>query len=402
MRVRVHRQTLLRACQLASESASRRKVSDPSVDRRKYGRSFDDDVSQGLPPHPILSHFLITSDGARLTVLAQNDDTSMRAHVPVLQSAGPPDRVLVNGRRLTGVLSTVPAEEVDVHTQAGHFFVSGVGREANFSLPTHPNPAQFPDVPVFPTADYHALKADDFGHLIHRTAFCCHPRSERYSMMGVLLVFSGPSVRGAASDGRHMAVTDVPAVQVGRHDTSRFSCVVPSRSLNYLKSCLKKGSDEVHVHATPTGILFKVDRFTLFSRLLEGPFAPYEKVLEQRTPDFSRVSVSAGELLACLRMASSVNRDDVSRVVMHATPAGVSLSSSGDGEATVRLDTFYQGPDVRIAFNPEFPLEMLARVPADTTFSLHFKGNSSPLFLTEEGYTYTVMPLVDLSDQAAA
>ena len=282
--------------------------------------------------------------------------------------------------------------------------VAASGKKSTFHLPLE-SAENFPDVPRFPeSGPYLQITSEDLKKLITRTIFATDLEATRYALGGCLFTVgkeeSGrDTVSLVATDGRRLAKQSVEAEFLDSWKPPTKEPVIPAKAL---KLVAKLAAPDVSTVAitfdADKAILFKLDRATIYSRLVEGRFPKYQDIFP--TSCNGKASCTVNELLWATQQASIMTSED-SRGIDYrferllGCTVNASASEKGDGEIEATLD--YAGPTITITFCGAYLIEALQTLNRMDGVVLSLVDKNSPAVLTLAGangeYTYVVMPL---------
>ena len=140
--------------------------------------------------------------------------------------------------------------------------------------------------------------------------------------------------------------------------------------------------------------MFATPKATIISRLLEGRFPAYEAVIPKRHT--GQMSVQAGELMRAVRQAAVVTTEESRGVTweLDGTELKIIGSSHEVGRSEVYVTAAYEGPPLKVAFDPRYLLDMLKTLDEGITVRLDLiDSESAAVFRTDDGYVYVLMPL---------
>jgi DNA polymerase-3 subunit beta len=173
--------------------------------------------------------------------------------------------------------------------------------------------------------------------------------------------------------------------------------IVPVRAMNELMRVLGDGEEDVlDVRIDQNQVLFRTERVTLVSRLIEGQFPRYERVIP--TGHTRRLTIQRDELQSSLRRARIVARDAAAkdRVVLATEGENLVLTAEGEeGRAHEEIEVAREGDDISIAFNVTYLLDVLSVVDTEGIF-LELTEPLSPAVVRPvdgEDYLMVVMPM---------
>ena len=366
MKALCHREGLLSAVQLASAAIPARDVK------------------------PILRNFKAIAEEGRCTLMATDLELGIRLEVRGLKVEEPGEAILP-AAKLLAILRECPDEELRVEADANACQVSGVN--GNWEMPSE-DPANFPDLPAFTEEKYHQVTAGQLREMIRRTAFAAATDVGRYSMTGVLWELDAEKVRLVATDGRRLALMEGPAQAQGGHTTKGQTPVVPTKAMTLLERNLQDDDEVVRISFRPNEVLFRTERATVYSRLVEGRFPNYRDVFPKKQK--STVPLPVGGFLAAVRQAAIMTDEDSKKVVFRFAKRKLTLEAQGSvgGRSKIDMPLEYDGKGADINFNPAFLVDMLRVLEPETPLTLELVDGASPaLFHTEDHYQYLLMPL---------
>ena len=136
-----------------------------------------------------------------------------------------------------------------------------------------------------------------------------------------------------------------------------------------------------------------VDHLYLVSKVVEGNYPNYRQVIPKETEH--RLKIERELMLECVHRAALVTSDKSSSVKLKMSKNLLEISgaSSEYGESHESMAIAYDGPEVQVAFNPQFLMEPLKALNKDEIF-FEFKDELSPgLFKTLDNFICVIMPL---------
>jgi DNA polymerase-3 subunit beta len=307
-----------------------------------------------------------------------------------------PPKALVSALRLLGdysVLLDYSPDSAALRLQAG---------ESQISIDC-PLPIAYPTEPErFPAADSFApwleISAGVLRTMIRRTVFAVDKENlSRFALSGVLWEVEGKVARLVATDSKRLALCEGPASVYGPPELTKGSHLVPAKAMALLERNLIDDGELVRVGLRPNEALFQTERTMIYTRLVEGRYPPYRDILGQtRKRAAVKVVLPVEGFLARVRQAAIMTDDESKRVEMTFGPGKVSMEArgaeTGSSEVELPLED-YDGPEVKIAFDPRYLIEFLRALEGETTVTLEMSDGTRPaLFRCGDGYLYLVMP----------
>ena len=375
MKITCQRESLLTACQMIASAVPARTTKE------------------------ILSSIKAVAQDDSLTLVAFDTEVGIRYELRGIQvkRAG---STIIPISQLTQILRETNADQLDLDSnQEGTKVKIG---SSKFSMPTRPVD-EFPDIPAFDDGGrYHEIAAGVLRSLIKRTAFAADKKESgsRFVLKGVLWEAEGKLARLVATDTKRLALCEGDAAVYGPADKTKITPLVPPKAISLLEKNLVDDGELVRVGLRTNDALFQTERAMIYTTLVQGRYPPYRDILT-RTRKSATVTITLpiGEFLSCVRQAKIMTDDESKRVDMSFSVGKVTMEARGveTGSSEVELALpDYQGPDVKIAFDPEYLIEFFRAVESEPTVTLEMSDGTQPvLFKCGENYVYLVMPLVD-------
>lgn len=338
---------------------------------------------------PILSNVLIEAreDGS-LRLMATDLDLQVDESVPAtVTQAG---ATTVSAHTLFDIVRKLPeGSQVEITAAEGKMQV--VAGRARFNLSTLPRD----DFPVIAEGDLPTrfeLPAAMLRQIIEKTRFAISTEETRYYLMGIFFHVVDDQLRAAATDGHRLARVTVP-----RPDGAEGmpDVIVPRKAVAELYRLLEELEGTVEISLSPTKIRFGLGSAILTSKLIDGTFPDYnrviptanDKLLKLDPKSFSagvdRVSTIASEKTRAVKM--SLDRDKVT----------LSVTSPENGLATEELPADYGSDGLEIGFNARYLLDILGEIEGDTV-EVHLADAAAPTLLRENDKSnalYVLMPM---------
>ena len=236
------------------------------------------------------------------------------------------------------------------------------------------------------------LPAATLRQIIDKTRFAISSEETRYYLMGIFLHVADDALKAAATDGHRLARVTVakPDGADGMPDV-----IVPRKCVAELRKLLEELEGTVEVSMSPTKIRFGLGSAVLTSKLIDGTFPDYnrviptanDKLLKLDPKSFAqgvdRVSTIASEKTRAVKM--NVDRDKVT----------LSVTSPESGTATEELAGDYGADALEIGFNARYLLDILSEIDGDTV-EVHLADAAAPTLLRENDKSqalYVLMPM---------
>jgi len=336
---------------------------------------------------PILGHLLMNAEEGKLRIAATDLEIGMECVVEArVQEQGV---LTVPARMLTEVLATLPDADVSISCDESNVVSLNCGT-SDFTILGLP-PEEFPMLPEVKEEVSFSIESEVLREGIRKTSFAISQDESRAILTGVLLEVNANSLKMVATDTYRLCVLDCSLIE----SEGSINAIVPGRAMNELSRILPEGEGTVHVTLSGSQIMFKVGDSVLISRLIDGQFPNYEKVIPG---DYNKKLTIPTELfLQSVRRASIVARENSNRAILR-TDNGtlvVTAESGKLGKAREEVEVVREGDDMRMAFNARYLMDVLGVIDTEAV-EMELTGEVSPAVVRPQGqenYIYVLMPM---------
>lgn len=343
---------------------------------------------------PILANVLIEAEGSDVTFRATDLDTEVVDRAPAqVEKAGSTTVAATTLHEIVrklpdGALVTLTADNV-----AGRLTVEA-GR-SNFSLATLPKE----DFPVMASSEY----ATNFGadaptlrRLFDKSKFAISTEETRYYLNGVYMHVAdgddGKVLRCVATDGHRLARIDAPLPD-GAADMPGI--IVPRKTVGELRKLLDDDDAQIAVSVSETKVRFATKDITLTSKVIDGTFPDYTRVIP--AGNTRKLEVDASDFAQAVDRVATVSSERSRAVKMQLDEDRLVLSVNApdSGAAEEELAVAYGDERLEIGFNAKYLLEIASQVDRENAVFL-FNSSGDPTLMREgndQSAVYVVMPM---------
>jgi DNA polymerase-3 subunit beta len=316
-------------------------------------------VARGLPsrpPVPVLAGVMIeASDEGTLTLSAFNYEVS--AKVTVAAEVAEPGTVLVLGRLLADISRNLPPRPIDVATEGNK--VQLTCGSTRFSLLMMPAD-DYPTLPSSPAVSG-TIAGDAFTQAVAQVSIAADRGDTLPILTGVRVEIDGDKITLLATDRYRLAMREL-TWNPESTDASHIA-LVPARTLSDTAKALGAlGSVEIHLGGVGDGLIgFEAGQRHTTTRLLDGEYPKVTSIFPSSSDTVSVIETTA-LIEAVKRVALVAERNTPVR--LRFTDGQVAIDAgTGDGaQASEAVEAVLTGPEIEIAFNPQFLLDGLGAV----------------------------------------
>ncbi|GAB4467325.1 MAG: DNA polymerase III subunit beta [Burkholderiaceae bacterium] len=336
---------------------------------------------------PILANILLRKDGERVSFTGTDLEIQIQTSADI--GAGrEAAATTVSARKLVEILRALP--ETDVGLSLANKKLTVQSGRSRFSLQTLAA-EEFPTVAQAEfTADF-SLPSATLKYLLSMVHFAMASQDIRYYLNGMLLVVDGNTVRAVATDGHRLALAEVSK------DTNspKIEAIIPRKTILELSRLLPETENAVRVQMAQNQVKFSFGSIELISKLVEGKFPDYQKVIPVNNP--KTFLIGREELMAALQRAAILTTDKFKGVRMMLAPGSLKITSTNadQEEAQEEIEIEYAGEPLDIGFNVTYLLDVLANLKNEQVkFALGDALGSALISIPDsEKFKYVVMPM---------
>lgn len=342
---------------------------------------------------PILSNVKLTSSGGTLALTATDMDIAVVETVPAhVQEEG---AITVPAHTFYEIIRKLPdGLEVEIATTENNKISIRAG-QSSFSLSTLP----VDDFPVMAEGEFESsfvLTVSELSTLLDKTRFAISTEETRYYLNGIYFHIAGGDdgkvLRTVATDGHRLAKLEV-AMPAGSDNMS--GVIIPRKTIAELKKLLESQPGEVEVSVSENKIRFVCGQAILVSKLIDGTFPDYQRVIP--TGNDKIMEVNAKAFTAAVDRVSVIASDKSRGVKLQLESGKLTLSANSpeNGTASESLEVQYSADDIEIGFNSRYLLEMMAQIEGETA-QFVFADSNAPALVRDSvdiQALYVVMPM---------
>lgn len=338
---------------------------------------------------PVLSNVLFVIDGQSLSITGTDTEVELIGRT-TLEDSAMDGEITLPARKLMDICKSLPAESMIHFSLDEQKMQISCGR-SRFNLVTLPA-SDFPRVEEAAGSLSFSLLQGGLRYIIERTSFAMAQQDVRYYLNGLLLEASSKRLRAVATDGHRLALCDTEAEI---DDNTAHQVIVPRKGVLELARLMTDEGAPVDIMLGHNYIRATTSDFTFTSKLVDGKFPDYDRVLprggdkeligsRQLLRDtFNRAAILSNEKFHGIRLQLD---DNLLRV-----QANNPEQESAEEEVTVD----YNSGALDIGFNVSYLLDVLGVMTASEVRITLSDANSSALLQEADNQhsSYVVMPM---------
>ena len=336
---------------------------------------------------PILSNVLINATGGTIECMATDLEVGIRMKVEgTITEEG---AITVSAKKLVDIVKELPADKpVHLATTANDRveITCGDGVYKIIGLPDE-------EFPQLPSVEGEALKigGETLRNVLQKTEFAASTEEVRYFLNGLYFNFLEQGTEVVATDGKRLALARCePLIAPG--EANGF--IVPLKAVREIARTFADAG-EISISVFENQILFTDGNATLTTRLVEGDYPKYEKIIPESTE--GRAVVSKEGILSATRRVSLLSNPKNYSICLEIDSEQVQVSAKTPelGEAHETLPVESSTGSARIGFDARLLIEALSHIETES-LSLEFSGELNPVLVRpvgDDNYVSLIMPM---------
>ncbi len=346
-------------------------------------------VVPGKTTMPILSTVLMSAENGIFSISATDLDISVTSRVNgTIAEEG---RIAVPAKKLAEIVKSLAGEEASLDAEGDKLTLS-CGK-SRFVINAR-SAEDFPKLPKQESKTSFAIDPEIIGALVLKTTYAVSGDLTRPALCGVLWEVDRKGISMVATDGHRLAKVEI-ALDLG--SVQKMDVIVPPKALGTMRT-YAEGEKEVRISIGENSISFDMKETTIYSRLLEGPFPNYQRVIPAKNE--KELVVSRSALQEATKRVSILSDTLTKQVVFSIGKAKLTLNVSTQelGEAREEIEASFSGEAMDIGYNANYVLDILRTVDAEEiVFLLDRPDNAAVVKPASEGgnlkQTCIIMPL---------
>lgn len=344
--------------------------------------------------NPILSGFLIRANENGLDVTGKDDRVTIQSYIPgehvdVIRRGS-----VVFPKLFQEVIKKINGEVlIDVSDK---FEASITSKNKEVEI-VGLDPSEFPQTPDVSQDEAVSISGKDLKDWIKKTSFAVSTDDKTRILAGVNVTLGDGKIKMLATDRNRLAriEKEIESPDLG-------SAVVEGRGLTDLEKIIQDKDDvEFGFSKSVSGdviyVFVQTDRFTFYSRVLEGEF-PDAEGLVRSAKTIAELKVNKKEFMQSIDLIYTLAREEKNSAVrLSVTENEVLMNGKGKvmGKASESISTIsFSGEPFKISLNAKYMIEALKAIDS-TEVTMAFCGKMSPVILQgdeSEGSLYVVLP----------
>jgi DNA polymerase-3 subunit beta len=335
---------------------------------------------------PVLEGILMKAEGFNLTLTGY--DLEMGITTNIEANVLEPGEAVLSAKLLGDMVRRLSSEmvEIDSKENGATTIKGGITEFDIMSL----NPADYPDLPN-PGADQTLdLPTADLQEIVDTTLFAVAQDDKKPAHTGALFVIEESKLTTVALDGYRLAIIEKPVMAA-----KSIQIIIPAKTLAEVVKLFDNEDEVIHISANRRFVVFSTAQYTVISRLIEGEFLDYKRVIPEGYK--TRVTVDVRDFINTIERASLIITERLKNPLRILFEDGhiIVRCQTTLGKVVDELPAVVEGDAVEIGFNNRYLLDALRYSRCDKLV-FEISGPLSPVkVLPKDGgdFLFLVLPV---------
>tara|TARA_Y100001970_G_scaffold277768_1_gene382481 strand:+ start:1965 stop:3080 length:1116 start_codon:yes stop_codon:yes gene_type:complete len=239
------------------------------------------------------------------------------------------------------------------------------------------------------------LNGKDFLSLLNKTKISMSNDETRHYLNGIFIhpTASNKSsyLTGVATDTHRLSSSSMAIKEEGNFKPF----ILPKKTIFQLCNLLQESNEDVSLYIGETKIQFKIGNSVLVSKVIDGKFPDYEKVVPKNNKKI--LKVNAKDFINSIErvITVSIDRKEGVKVTLEKENIQLFVTSSSSGEGNEILPASFNSENLTISFNARYLLDIASEVE-DENLIMNLNDETSPVLIQDisdrQSY-YVIMPM---------
>ena len=339
---------------------------------------------------PILANLRIIAKEGKVEITATDLEIQIKTITEVKQVIEEGE-ITVSARKMSELCRSLPDKEaLEFNLSNGKLTVSSKNFHADFATISA---LDFPELEIKEETNSLSISSLVLQRLLNKTAFCMASQDVRYYLNGLLVEYKDGEVNAVATDGHRLALATSELDKTTAIEGERQ--ILPRKAVLELSKILRQENEDIKITFGNSSLSIQDENLDFSTKLIDGKFPDYEKVLPSGDPN--SLEVSKESLQSALSRASVLSNEKYRGVRFALDKNTLKLTANNPEKESAEelLDVKYNGNSMEIGFNIGYLLDVLGTIETENV-ELNFYGEETSCLIREPGNkteVYVIMPM---------
>lgn len=325
----------------------------------------------------ITSHICFECENNKLTLKATDYEIAIVSQIEVsMEREG---KATVNGKDILSNIKNLKEGDILLEVQDDNLIIKQ-GKSTSYKVQMF-NATEFPAMPQYETNQQINIDSQKFLSSMRKINSSTDTNNPKFELNGALLDVKEYSFNFVATDTRRLAI-----VKHESQGINTLGIIIPKRAINEI---LKLFVDSIEIFFNDTHIIVKSPQYTFFSKVINGKYPDYEKIIPK---DFShQIKLPKSEFIEANKIVSSSS----GKIKITITKDKILFDSIGNeaNEAHTEIEIQTEIENFIFGMESKYLADFLSQVESNE-FILGIKEENTPFTLSDSNFSTIIMPVI--------
>ena len=329
-------------------------------------------------PTNITSHIYLDASSDDVVVRATDSEIGLEVKSNQFEIKEP-GIFTANGKKLLDIVRSLKSDTIEFETKDGNLIIKQ--NSTKFKLPTF----SYEEYPTFPTIENKAQISLDSLQLIKslkKIIPAIDINNPKYELNGALLDIKKDKTFFVGTDTRRLAI-----VELDNQSNEELDLIIPKKAIIEIQ---KLFLDKIDIFYDENSIIIKNDQFFLFSRLINGKFPDYQRIIPKSTK--YNLEIPKKEILDAMKVVNIISPEI--KITFQKNLIILESLNSDTQEAKTQIETPIDIDDsYTIAVNSKYLFDFISQVDEDS-FTMGLNEPNLPFVVKSDNFLTVIMPIL--------
>lgn len=329
-------------------------------------------------PTNITSHIYLNAEIDMVTIKATDNEIGLKVKSNQF-NVDEIGIVTVNGKKLLDIIRTLKDDIIELHTEDNNIIIKQ--KNTKFKLPTF----NHEEYPTFPNIEDKAQISLDSMQLIKslkKIIPAIDINNPKYELNGALIDFKINETKFVGTDTRRLAI-----VELENPSENELSLIIPKKAIIEIQ---KLFLDKIDIYYDENHIIIKNDQFFLFSRLINGKFPDYQRIIPSTIKH--SLKIPKKEIIEAMKVISIISQEI--KITFENNLITLESLNNDTQEAKTTIETpISMENSFTLAVNSKYLFDFLSQIDTND-FTIELNEPTLPFVVRSENFLTVIMPIL--------
>lgn len=335
---------------------------------------------------PALEGILIKSENNKLTLCGYDLEIGITTSIDA--DVTEDGSIVIGARLLSDIIKKMPEDRITFEINEKHIVYIVCGKVDYKIMGIAAD--EYPELPAVTGSEKITIAGETLSSMIRQTKFAIADNDMKPAHKGSLFEIENNTIKVISVDGYRLAIRTEPIEYSGER-----TFIVPGKSLSEVTKLISDDTETVSITVGGRHIIFRIDEYSIITRLIEGEFMNYKAALPKQ--HITELKVKTRKFINSIERMSLLLTEKLKSPIRCRIENGLikTLCHTTLGEAYDEFEAEITGDDVEIGFDNKFMLDAVRYTETDEV-KIQINGPLSPIVILPsegESFLFLVLPV---------